>query len=167
MSWWLQGAIEEIGCEGEGCSFCPYQIYKHEETWACVADKAWKGYGFATELWYILGKQEKGKKLIEIIDNAERDKEDTPLLSLADIEKAIPLFAGLDKALYEFTGNIHYRFDPIEKDWILKKYSRLVTHWKNPDGTDVYTLVNSLTDAEATEYYLRGALRVGKPILLD
>ena len=167
MSWWLQGAIEEIGCEGEGCPFCPYRIYNTEETWACVADKGWKGYGFATELWYILGEQEKGKKLVEIMDNAERDEEDTPILSLTDIEEAIPLFVGLDKALYKFTGNIHYRFDLVEKDWILKKYSRLVTHWKNPDGTEIYTLVNSLTDAQLTEYYLRGALRVGKPILLD
>ena len=28
MALWLFGAIEEIDCEGEGCPFCSYQIYK-------------------------------------------------------------------------------------------------------------------------------------------
>ena len=28
MALWLKGAIEEIDCEGEGCPFCSYQIYK-------------------------------------------------------------------------------------------------------------------------------------------
>ena len=39
--------------------------------------------------------------------------------------------------------------------------------WKNPDGTETYTLVNALYDAKATEYYFREALRLQKPVLFD
>ena len=53
MSLWLFGAIEEIDCEGEGCPFCPYQIYKDEETWACVGDKRWRGHIRARQLWRL------------------------------------------------------------------------------------------------------------------
>ena len=39
MALWLKGAIEEIDCEGEGCRYCPYQIYKNRESFACVGRK--------------------------------------------------------------------------------------------------------------------------------
>ena len=104
MSLWLQGAIEEIDCDGEGCPFCSYQIYTQEETWACVGEDRWQGYNRATELWWLLGKPQRGKRLQDIIGEMERDDD-----------------------------------------------SKLITHWKNPDGTETYTLVNALYDAEATE----------------
>lgn len=167
MSWWLKGAIEERGCQGQGCSTCPYRIYSDEESFACEGDDRWDGYGAATKLWYLLNQPERGRKLSKVINQAGTDEEGTLLLNLAQIEEAILLFDGLRKSLCEFTGNKHIRFDPIEMDWIMKKYSDLVTHWKNPDGTEVYTLVNALTNAEETENYLRGALRVRKPVLLD
>ena len=167
MSLWLKGAIEEIDCEGEGCPFCPYQIYNSKETWACVSEKGWRGYNRATELWWLLGKPQRGKRLQDIIGEMERDEEGILLMSLNQIQEATDLMAGLRSELYEFTGNKHFRFNPDEIDWDMEEYSNLITHWKNFDGTEVYTLTNALSNAETTEYYLRGALRVGKPVQFE
>ena len=110
------------------------------------------------------GNQRKAIGFLGIIGEMDRDEDGVLVMSLPQIEEAISLLSGLDEALLEFTGNIHFRFDPQKIDWDLNKYSDLVDHWKNPDGTEVYTLVNSFTRAENIEYYLKGALRVGKPV---
>ena len=164
MALWLLEAIDERGCEGQGCPTCPYQIFMEKETWACVGEKYWRNYSVASELWRLLGQSEKGDRLQGIIGEMDRDEDGVLVMSLSQIEEAISLLSGLDEALLEFTGNIHFRFDPQKIDWDQKKYSDLVDHWKNPDGTEVYTLVNSFTRAENIEYYLKGALRVGKPV---
>lgn len=167
MALWLQGAIDKIGCEGQGCHTCPYQIFMEKETWACVGEKYSDKYVIAIKLWFLVGQPKKGKRLMEIYDEMKENEDGVPVMNLSQIEEAVSLFSGLDKALYELTGNIDYRFDPDKIDWDLNKYSRLVDHWKNPDGTEVYTLVNSFTKAESMEYYLKGVLRVGKPIEFD
>ena len=167
MALWLQEAIEDRGCEGQGCPGCRYQIYNTEETWACVGDDRWRGYNMATELWWLLGQLEKGKRLQEIIGEMEEDEDEILLMTLAQIKEAVSLFSGLDRAVRKFVGNIDCRFHPDEVDWDLEEYSNLITHWKNPDGTDVYTLINALSDAEETESYLRGALKVGKPVQFE
>ena len=164
MSLWLKGVIEERGCGGEGCNECPYQIYKDEESFACEGYKRWDGHIVARELWRLLGKDRRAERLKEIIGEMEEDEEGVLLMTLNQIRETVDLMAGLRSELYEFTGNEHFRFNPDEIDWDMKKYSDLITHWKNPDGTEVYTLTNALSDAEATEYYLREALRVGKPV---
>ena len=56
MALWLQGAIEEMGCEGEGCPYCPYQIYLNRESFACEGIDRWRGYTMATKLWYLIAK---------------------------------------------------------------------------------------------------------------
>lgn len=167
MSLWLQGAIDERGCEGQGCMSCPYQIFMEKETWACVGDRQRSGYSIAIKLWHLVGQPKKGKRLMKINDEMKEDEDGVPVMNLDQIKEAVALFSGLDKALYKFTGNINYRFNPDEIDWDLNKYSSLVDHWKNPDGTETYTLVNSFIKAESTEYYLKGALRVGKPVEFD
>ena len=167
MALWLKGAIEERGCGGYGCHDCPYQINEDEDAFACTGDKRWRGYSIAVELWWLLGKPKRGEKLADLVENAERDENGVIMLNLNQIQDALYIMAGLHEELLEFTGNKHFRFNPDEIDWDMEEYSRLVSHWKNPDGTEVYTLVNALYDAEATEYYLRGALRVGKPVLFD
>ena len=167
MSLWLKGAIEEIDCEGEGCPFCPYQIYKDEETWACVGDGRWHGYHMAIELWWLLGKLQRAKRLRDLSGEMERDEDDVRFMNLNQLLEAIDLMAGLRSELYEFTGDKHFDFNPDEIDWDIKEYSKLVSYWKNPDGTEVYTLCNALYDAEETEYYFREALRLQKPVLFD
>ena len=167
MSLWLKGAIEERACEGEGCNECPYQIYKDEETFACEGYKRWYGHMRATELWWLLGKPQRGKRLGGIIGEMEEDDEGVLLMTLNQIRETIDLMAGLRSELYEFTGNKDFYFNPDEIDWDMEEYSDLITHWKNPDGTETYTLVNALYDAEATEYYLREALRIGRPVQFD
>ena len=166
MSLWLKGAIQERGCEGQGCPGCRYQIYKDRDVCACEGIKQSDGYITAIKLWHLLSRPEKGRRLRKIYDEMEEDEE-VPFMNLSQIKEAVSLFAGLNKALYELTGSVHYRFNPIVFDWIIKKHSDLITHWKNPDGTEVYTLVNSLTKAESTEHYLRSALRVSKPVEFD
>ena len=167
MDLWLKGAIEEIDCEGEGCPFCPYQIYKDRETFACVGRNRWYGHIRARELWWLLGKPQRAEKLGDIIDEMEEDEEGILLMTLNQIQETVDLMAGLRSELYEFTGNKHFRFNPDEIDWDIEEYSNLITHWKNPDGTEVYTLTNALSNAEATEYYLREALRIGKPVQFE
>ena len=167
MALWLKGAIEDRGCEGQGCPTCPYQIYNTEETWACVGDDRWDGYSTATKLWFLMGKDRRAERLKEIIGEMEEDEEGILLMTLNQIQEAIDLMAGLRSELYEFTGNKHFRFNPDEIDWDMEEYSDLISHWKNPDGTEVYTLTNALSNAETTEYYLRGALRVGKPVQFE
>lgn len=167
MALWLKDAIEEIACEGEGCVYCPYQIYKSEESWACVGDRRWVGYNMATKLWFLMGKRRRGERLRDMIGEMEEDENGILLMSLNQLQDAIYLMAGLREDLYDFTGNKHFDFNPDEIDWDMDKYSKLISHWKNPDGTEVYTLCNALYNAEETEYYLRGALRVGKPVLFD
>ena len=167
MSLWLKGAIEERACGGEGCNECPYQIYKDEESFACEGYKRWNGYSSATKLWFLMDKRRRGERLRDIIGEMEKDEEGVLLMTLNQIREAIDLMAGLRSELYEFTGNKHFRISPEEIDWDMKKYSDLITHWKNSDGTEVYTLTNALGDAEATEYYLREALRLGKPVQFD
>ena len=166
MSLWLFGAIEEIGCEGQGCPGCRYQIYEDRDVCACEGIRVRRGYSIAIELWWLLNQPKKAKKLIELVDNMKKEDE-VPFMDLPQIEEVVSLLSGLELALYEFTGNIHFRFDPQKIDWDLNKYSDLVDHWKNPDGTEVYTLVNSFTKAESIEYYLKAALRVGKPVEFD
>ena len=163
MALWLQGAIEEIGCEGQGCPGCRYQIYKDKKICACEGIRHSDGYIKAIKLWYLLSQPEKGKRLGQIYDEMEEDEE-VPFMNLSQLQEAVSLFSGLREGLYKFTGNKHFRFNPDEIDWDMNKYSSLVDRWKNPDGTEVYTLVNSLYRAEDIEYYLRGALRVGKPV---
>ena len=167
MALWLQGAIKERGCQGQGCPTCPYQIHEQRETWACVGEDRWDGYNRATELWWLLGKPQRGKRLQEIIGEMEEDEDEILLMSLNQIQEAVDLIAGLRSELYEFTGNKHFRFNPDKIDWDMEEYSSLITHWKNPDGTEVYTLTNALGDAEETEAYLRGALRIGKPVQFE
>ena len=167
MSLWLKGAIEERGCEGQGCPTCPYQIHQQRETWACVGEKRWRGHIRARQLWRLLGKPQRAERLKEIIGEMEEDEDGILLMTLNSIQETIDLMAGLRSELYEFTGNKHFDFNPNEINWDMNEYSDLITHWKNPDGTETYTLVNALYDAEATEYYLRGALRIGKPVQFE
>ena len=167
MSLWLKGAIEEIDCEGEGCPFCPYQIYPKKETWACVGDNLWNGVYMAIKLWRLMNHHKKADRLSKIMGEKERDEEGTQFMNLNQLQDSISLMAGLREELYDFTGNKHFRFNPDEIDWDMQKYSDLITHWKNPDGTEVYTLVNALYRAKDTEYYFREALRRGKPVLFD
>ena len=167
MSLWLKGAIEEIDCDGEGCPFCPYQIYNSKETWACVSEEGWCGHIVARKLWRLLGKRRRAERLGDIIDKMKEDEDGILLMTLNQIQETVDLMAGLRSELYEFTGNKHFRISPDEIDWDRSEYSNLITHWKNPDGTEVYTLTNALSNAETTEYYLRGALRVGKPVQFE
>lgn len=167
MSLWLKGAIEERGCAGQGCSTCPYQIYKHEDTFACEGIRGWEGHMVARELWWLLKKPQRAEKLGDIIDKMEEDEEEILLMTLNQIRETISLMSGLRQELYELTGNEHFRFDPDEIDWDMEEYSKLITHWKEPDGKEVYTLVNALTEAEMTENYLREALRLGKPVQFE
>ena len=125
MSLWLQGAIEEIDCEGEGCRYCPYQIYSNEETWACVGDRRWVGYNMATKLWYLMGKPHRGKRLQKIIGEMKEDEEGILVMSLNQLQDAISLMAGLREDLYDFTGNKHFRFNPDEIDWDLDRKSHV------------------------------------------
>ena len=51
----------------------------------------------------------------------------------------------------------------LTKSIIQKKFGLA---WGTNAGV-VITLTNALGDAEATEYYLRGALRIGKPVQFE
>ena len=167
MSLWLKGAIEEVGCEGQGCPGCRYQIYKDEDVCACEGVKVRQGYVIAIQLWHLIGQPEKAERLKQLNDEMERDEEEVPFMNLFQLEEAVSLLSGLEKALYEFTNNKYFRFHPDLIDWDLNKYSSLIDHWKNPDGTEVYTLANSLYRVRDLEYYFKSALRVGKPVEFD
>ena len=104
MALWLKGAIDERGCEGQGCPFCPYQIYQDEETFACEGRKRWHGYNIATELWWLLGKPQRGERLQDIFEEMKRDEDEVLLTSLSQLQGAIALIAKLRQDLYDFTG---------------------------------------------------------------
>lgn len=119
MALWLKGAIEEIDCEGEGCPFCPYQIYEDEETFACEGIDRWRGYHMAIELWWLLGKQRRGERLRDLSGEMERDEDDVRFMNLNQLQDAISLMAGLRSELFEFTGNKDFNFNPDKIDWDL------------------------------------------------
>ena len=133
MSLWLKGAIEDRGCEGQGCPTCPYQIYNTEETWACVGDDRWDGHIKARKLWYLMGKPQRAERLGDIIDEMEEDENGVWVMNLRQVRDSIDLIAGLREELYEFTGNKHFRISPDEIDWDMEEYFNLITYWKNPD----------------------------------
>lgn len=95
MALWLQGAVDERGCQGEGCPTCPYQIFMERETWACTAEKYWRNYSIAselwrllgqpkkTELWWLLGKPQRSERLQDIFEEMKRDEDDVLLTSLS------------------------------------------------------------------------------------
>lgn len=57
---------------------------------------------------------------------------------------------------------------PEKVDYVLQNApKRLVTSWQNSDGTWVHTLANSLVEALGAEFFLKGALRVGREVELD
>ena len=168
MSLWLKGTIEERGCGGYGCHDCPYQIYEEEDSFACAGDKRWQGYSIAVELWWLLGKPKRGEKLADLVEDAERDENGVIMLNPNQVREAVYIMAGLHEELLDFTGNENFYFNPDEINWDMEEYSRLVSRWLKPDGTGYYyTLYDAFCNARATEEYLRGALRVGKPVLFD
>ena len=135
MALWLQGAIEEIGCEGEGCRYCPYQIYEDEETFACEGIDRWQAYYKAIELWRLLNQPEKAERLVEIMKETGTDEEVVDML--AD-QKIVAVFNGKSESGRRALGNRSILADPRSsrmKDDINKKVKH--RQWYRPFAPSV------------------------------
>lgn len=166
MGFWLKGTIEEIGCEGEGCANCPYRIMD-EESYACTAEKYWSALYTAIALWKLLNNK-RGEQLYNLLKNEIEVNiiDEVPVMTLENVKKVLSLLTGLDKALYAISEKDWF-LKPEYVDYVLKHEPDLVTSWKNPDGKWVHTLANSLGKVQGAEFFLKGALRVGREVELD
>ncbi|KST65687.1 helix-turn-helix domain-containing protein [Mastigocoleus testarum] len=166
MGFWLKGTIDEVGCEGEGCVNCPYRIMD-TESYACTAENYWSALYKAIALWKLL-EDERGQQLYNLLKEEIEINivDEVPVITLEKIKKVLSLLAGLDEALYAISEKDWF-IKPEHIDYVLKNESDLVSSWQNTDGKWVHTLANSLSQVQGAEFFLKGALRVGREVELD
>jgi len=120
----------------------------------------------AVELWQFLGSS-KARQLEDIMkyELSLEDEDERQVISLDQLQRILALLDGLGAALRSVTSP-EYDLKPEDVERAQRQW-KIVHHWKNPDGSEVYTVGNALSEVRDVEQFFRRALEEGRRVLID
>lgn len=194
MSWWIKGILSKE--DRKLLNYYPCWVYssnpeedeggrviKHDVD-EVEYEHPSRDLGVAEDLWDLIG-SEKGDELTRIIREeirTEKNKvydyifegEDVGfeeieqyIINQESIRKMLSILERFEEPfLLDWTDKA-YRVRPEKIDYVLQNAPDLVQIQQGENGTQVYSLSNTLAEAQGPEWFLRQALRLGRDIYWD
>src|SRR6266542_1021446 len=116
----------------------------------------WRDLRKAVELWHLLG-DPKAQQLQEIMMHllSKEDEDERRIMSLDQIQQILTLLDGLGSALRSITSaEYHLKPEDVER---AQRGKKIVHHWRDSDGSEVYSVENAFSEVREVEEFLRRA----------